>query len=917
MKKLYLAAISLVLFSAAFSQIPINSLSTTYTQNFNTLASSGTSSALPIGWLFTETGSNANTTYTAGNGSLNSGDTYSYGATANTERAFGTLRSGSLNATIGTYFTNNSGSTITSFTIDYFGEEWRLGVAGRTDVLDFQYSTNATSLTSGTYTDVNELDFVTPNTTATAGALDGNATANRLQKTFTVTGVSIANGATFYIRWIDIDISGSDDGLAIDDFTISFNGTSLPACTTPSAQPTALTFGTITNTTIAASFSFASPAADKYLVLASTSNTLTATPQDGTAYADDDVIGNAKVVTATSANSFTATNLTPGTTYYFFVFAYNSNCTGGPLYNSVSPLSGPASTTAPAACVAPATAPGAITLNAANTSINGSFVAAATADGYLVIRSTNSAFTFTPVNGTSYAIEQTVGTTGTVIKYSAGTTFSTTGLTSNTVYYFFVYSINNFNCTGGPLYNSTPATANISTTNNSSGEPAGYYASATGKTCADLKTTLKTIITTGMTPRTYGDLWTQYTVSDIKPREVGSGSANVIWDIYSDIPGPSNDPYNFTPVTNQCGNYTAEAQCYNREHSFPQSWFTTGTTPGPGTDYHHIFPTDGKVNAIRGSYIYGEVASATTTSLNGSKLGSSSIAGFSGPVFEPINEYKGDVARAFLYMVTRYEDNIPTWGNLSSSNGLQALDPNTYPSVDIPYLQLMIKWHNQDPVSQKEIDRNNAAYSFQINRNPFVDHPEYVNLTWNNTCPSAGALPIDILYFGGKLSGDKVLLEWKTENEFNFHHFEIERSFNGTSFNKIGEVKAANLGKYNFIDDANASRGQRVYYRLKNVDKDGRFKYSLVFTLHIPLNVKFSVFPNPANKYIALQMNGVVSGSVTVLITELSGKIVHQQTSVVNGGNINIGTAALNTGTYIVKMIYKGGEYIQKVMVVK
>ncbi|MBC7650527.1 MAG: endonuclease, partial [Deinococcales bacterium] len=169
-------------------------------------------------------------------------------------------------------------------------------------------------------------------------------------------------------------------------------------------------------------------------------------------------------------------------------------------------------------------------------------------------------------------------------------------------------------------------------------EPAGYYDNAASKNCADLKTALKTIIATGNTPQSYSALWTQYQVSDIKPRTVGTGSTNVIYDIYSAKPD-GVDPYQFTPGNGTGGqqdvgiNTTTEGQFYNREHSVPQSWFNGNTsTPGPTTDYLHIFPTDKKVNSVRANYIYGEVATASYTSLNGSKLGTSSFAGLTGPV---------------------------------------------------------------------------------------------------------------------------------------------------------------------------------------------------------------------------------------------------------------------------------------------
>ncbi len=192
MKKFSLFLLLTPLYFSGFSQVMIYNLANPYKQDFDSLSNTGTSSILPAGWLFAESGTGANTTYAADNGSSNSGNTYSYGATGSTERAFGTLLSGSVTSTIGAYFSNNSGSTITSITINYFGEEWRLGVAGRADTLKFQYSTNATSLTSGTFINVDSLDFDTPNTNATVGVIDGNAAGNRLQKSYTITGLSIA-----------------------------------------------------------------------------------------------------------------------------------------------------------------------------------------------------------------------------------------------------------------------------------------------------------------------------------------------------------------------------------------------------------------------------------------------------------------------------------------------------------------------------------------------------------------------------------------------------------------------------------------------------------------------------------------------------------------------------------------------------
>ena len=137
-----------------------------------------------------------------------------------TERALGSLRSGTLISSYGACFTNNTGATLTTFDIGYAGEQWRLGTAARTDQLTFEYSTNATSLVTGTWTGVAGLNFVTP-ITATVGAKDGNAAANRTALSQTIGSQSIANGATFWIRWNDTDASSADDGLAIDDFSLA------------------------------------------------------------------------------------------------------------------------------------------------------------------------------------------------------------------------------------------------------------------------------------------------------------------------------------------------------------------------------------------------------------------------------------------------------------------------------------------------------------------------------------------------------------------------------------------------------------------------------------------------------------------------------------------------------------------------
>ncbi len=255
--------------------------------------------------------------------------------------------------------------------------------------------------------------------------------------------------------------------------------------------------------------------------------------------------------------------------------------------------------------------------------------------------------------------------------------------------------------------------------------PAGYYDSAQGLTGYQLKTALKSIITSGHNAHSYDDLYNAYETTDTDYYYENDGT---VLDMYSENP-TGTDPYNFQHHQQTCGNYSDEGDCYNREHLMPQSWF--GSAMPMKADAHHVVPTDGKVNGMRGHYPLADVGSASWTSLNGSKRGACSDPGYSGTVFEPIDEFKGDIARIYFYMATRYENEIGSWENANSDGSDPVLDGTSDHVFENWYLDVLIQWHNQDPVSQREIDRNNAVYAYQGNRNPFIDHPEWVNAIWN------------------------------------------------------------------------------------------------------------------------------------------------------------------------------------------
>lgn len=241
-----------------------------------------------------------------------------------------------------------------------------------------------------------------------------------------------------------------------------------------------------------------------------------------------------------------------------------------------------------------------------------------------------------------------------------------------------------------------------------------YYAAADGKEGSALKTALANIINPH-TQRTYKQLWTDLRSTDVR-------SDGKVWDMYSGIT-------NFTFGTDQAGNYSKEGDVYNREHSFPKSWFDDGYPMY--TDLNHIVPTDGYVNGRRGNYPFGETEGEKYQSSGGfSKLGTSTLSGYSGTVFEPNDEYKGDFARIYFYMVTCYEQKVSTWTS-------DMLSGDKYPALASWALDMLLRWAEEDPVSQKEIDRNAAVYSIQGNRNPFIDYPGLERYVWGDLTGTA------------------------------------------------------------------------------------------------------------------------------------------------------------------------------------
>lgn len=263
-----------------------------------------------------------------------------------------------------------------------------------------------------------------------------------------------------------------------------------------------------------------------------------------------------------------------------------------------------------------------------------------------------------------------------------------------------------------------------------------YYSSVDGKSGSNLWSAISSTANRGFSSLSYNGLWTAYKTTDTYPTDPNhpdyvASKAGKIWDMYGDC--------NFTYGSDQCGSYNGVCDCYNREHSIPKSWFG-GSTSGIGCDIFHLVPTDGKINGVRTNDEFGEVnggedwngnKSGTAASWSTDKKTIASAAGEvvsgTGRVFEPLDKYKGDFARGYMGTIVKWQLSNMTSGNNFFSG---QYDASHYFGFTKKAVVLMMKWHREDPVSQKEIDRNNGIQATQGNRNPFIDYPYLAEYIW-------------------------------------------------------------------------------------------------------------------------------------------------------------------------------------------
>jgi len=680
-------------------------------EDFDTLAQSGQSNVLPHGWYFHESGSNADGTYGAGDGNGTSlpGDTYSLGSAGSDERALGAIQSGSLKPTFGALVRNDSGQVIDEINIAYTGEQWRLGSSGRTDRLDFQYSLDADSLLDGsaTWIEVAGLSFNAPVSGGTVGGLDGNAAANRIAIASSLAGLTLAPADTLWIRWSDHNAAGADDALGIDDLTFSIGGE--PPVDVPpevnSTQPADAATDVDLDTILEIVFSEAVAVTEGWYSLNCGGKPVPATSSGGPVThvitPDAALPADQSCVLEVLAGAVTDLDGDPDNLEEDLSVGFTTldpDTLPPPQIESVLPADGsqdvPANTTVELDFSQPVSvSEGAIAL-----SCDESPVAASLGGG-------SGLWVLTPSEALPYGADCAIEVDANGVVNQYGHTLD--GATS---FSFTVIA-----------------------------EPGeGYYSEVNPSSPGQLRCTLHQTIR-GHTAYPY------------------SGSGTNTWEILEVAQQDPTDPNrvidsyrnrSYAKVSDRSGQ-GGSGPWYNREHTwpnslgFPDQTDALGQPNAPFTDVHMLHLTDQNYNSDRGNrpLAYCDTGcSERTTEINQGVGGGSGIypgnsnwvGGANGNQgsFEVWNHRKGDIARAVLYMAIRYEGGShPVTDqdepDLELTNDRGDIQTGTGGTRYMGMLDDLLAWHEADPPSAEELARNDVIQSYQGNRNPFVDHPEW------------------------------------------------------------------------------------------------------------------------------------------------------------------------------------------------
>lgn len=842
---------------------------------------------------------------------------------------------------------------------------------------------------------------------------DGFVVANGNSLSFSATGLSASSTYYFFIFSVNNICIGTVKYLTtgmLQGNAVTLAG--LPACLTPAAQPTNLIFGTTTSTSIQGSFT--ATTADGYLVLRSTSASLSINPVNGSLYSSGNIIGNATVVQQNNLISFTATGLANTTLYYFYIFSYNNtSCSGGPAYNTTAPLSGSRSTSMLSPCTVPTGQPSNMLFTISNTSIAGSFIAGSGNDAYLVVRSLSPTLSALPVNNTDYLPGDNIGG-GTVIDNSANRSFVTNGLTMGTTYYFYAFSVNK-NCSGGTKYlTSAPLENNASTTNtpvnnyyfgnlhahsdysdgnqdNPGYTPADNYLYAHSSQCMDFLGVSEHNHYSGN--NSPGNILSNYSLGASQANSftaanpgfvalygmewgVISGGGHVLvygdgmnnlwgWESGSGGWGGTNNYNEFVAKSD----YTGASGLFKKiNDNIGSNTFASLAHPN-SSDYGNL--SNIAYSAFSDAAIsISAVENGPSTSTNTTYSNPASSMGY-------LSYYKKLLSKGYHVAPSIDHDNHNTTFGRTTYSRSAVVAPALTRTEIIKGFRNMHVYATQDCDTKVDFTLNtrimgssltasgapvisvtitdattnttgaivkimfgepgsniNAAEIFSAigSSLTYVDNSlpnlatgyYYIDITNGSsrvvTAPvwytrlDNGVLPVSFGMFTIQKLSKAVKLNWSTLQETNSSHFIIERSADGRNWTSILTTPAAGNSNQELAYTAydNLPLNGTGYYRIKQVDRDNKFQVSVVRNVRFDAGYMISIAPNPAKDVVTIMMEKKSGFNSTIQIFDAAGNVVYAEKT--NLSSINIKTARFNRGLYFVKIAMDNQVATQKLL---
>lgn len=822
---------------------------------------------------------------------------------------------------------------------------------------------------------------------------DGSVIAITNSTSINVTNLSANTKYYYFVFAVNNACTGGPLYLATNPLTNNATTLSGPVvCSAPSPQATNLIFSKITTSSITGTFTKStSIIADEYLIIRSTSSTFTGSLNSGSNYNGGQLIGNGSVVTRITNNTFTANNLLNGTTYYFFVFAVNSqNCNNGPVYASTNPLIGNITTVSLPTCVTPASQPTQFSVQSTNNMVTGYFTPSSSADGYMILRSTSNTLTTLPSNNTDYAVGTTLGS-ATIINNTTSTGFIDVNLPASTNYYYHAIAKNS-TCNGGTKYlTPTPLQASIATTavptsniyygnlhahssysdgnvDNLNLIPTDNYAYAKNSLCMDfLGISDHNHQTAGMSLPNYANGLAQAVAATsssflaLYGMEWGviSNGGHVLAYGSPGLVGWENGNYNvYVGKSNYLGKpeVTGNTGLFRYLNSLNNKAFTTLAHPN-NDDYQNLLnePYDSNADSsIVGSAVTSGIAFSTNTTYNDAPSSFSYLdyylrllaKGYHlGPTIDHDSHYtnfgRSNNNRTAVIMPSLSSTNFYNAmqnhsfyatedcdtklhfsinNNAIGSDFSGAIAPNISAHIIDPTntngtvnLKLMygVAGSNVLPVqiaSSNSTTLNFTDFDLQNGINAYY----YIDATIGNARTMSSPIwytknalvPLQLKGFNAILINNDVILNFEVSNEKNILSYIIEKSNDGVNFTALETVYNKQQGKYS-ITDFNIASGIS-FYRLKTIYHSGKQEYSNVISINNTKNdINFLAYPNPTKTYLNLQINSTKKAINSVQIIDAFGRIIMQQKIDVAIGKqtINLNLKSFPKGLYTVNYI--------------